>query len=52
VHGCLAGIDLRGDVYWSLIDNFEWIVGYRPTFDLIAVVLALAGRGGHATAGA
>ncbi len=35
---CLnAGLDVRGYIYWSAFDNFEWTLGYRPTFGLIAV---------------
>ena len=38
VANCLRdGIDVRGYIYWTALDNFEWIFGYRPTFGLIAV---------------
>ncbi len=38
VAACLRdGLDVRGYTYWSALDNFEWALGYRPTFGLIAV---------------
>jgi beta-glucosidase len=38
VHRCLQdGIEVRGYCYWSIFDNFEWGMGYRPKFGLIAV---------------
>jgi beta-glucosidase len=38
VLACLsAGIEVRSYLYWSLLDNFEWSLGYGPTFGLVAV---------------
>jgi len=38
VLACLAdGIRVEGYIYWSLLDNFEWALGYRPTFGLVEV---------------
>ena len=31
------GRDIRGYFQWSLLDNFEWNLGYRPQFGMVAV---------------
>ena len=31
------GVDLRGYMHWSLLDNFEWAYGWWPKFGLIEV---------------
>ena len=31
------GVDVRGYLHWTLLDNFEWVSGFKITFGLIAV---------------
>ncbi len=31
------GVDIRGYIYWTLLDNYEWMSGYAPTFGLVGV---------------
>jgi beta-glucosidase len=38
VLACLRdGLPVRGYLYWSLLDNFEWAFGYAPQFGIVAV---------------
>ncbi len=38
IQACIhEGIPVKGYMYWSLLDNFEWQKGFSKTFGLIAV---------------
>jgi len=35
---CIAdGVDVRGYMHWTFLDNFEWTAGFAKTFGLVAV---------------
>jgi beta-glucosidase/6-phospho-beta-glucosidase/beta-galactosidase len=31
------GYDVRGHLYWSLLDNYEWALGFEKRFGLVSV---------------
>lgn len=38
------GLPIEGYFYWSLLDNFEWLEGFRPRFGLFGVDYATMAR--------
>ncbi|CAN5140098.1 GH1 family beta-glucosidase [soil metagenome] len=45
VHGAMEqGVDLRGYMVWSFLDNFEWAEGYSKRFGLVYVDYATQKR--------
>jgi beta-glucosidase len=43
-HRLDAGAPIAGYFYWSLLDNFEWLEGFRPRFGLFGVDYATMAR--------
>jgi beta-glucosidase len=41
---CQEGVGVRGYFHWSILDNFEWVEGYRQRFGLIYVDFATQKR--------
>jgi len=39
------GVDLRGFMYWSLLDNYEWAHGFDKRFGLVAIDYTTQARG-------
>jgi beta-glucosidase len=45
VHRAIAaGVNVTGYFVWSLLDNFEWVWGYRPRFGLVYTEYASQAR--------
>jgi beta-glucosidase len=44
------GVDVRGYLHWSLMDNFEWAEGFRACFGLVEVDYATQKRSTRASA--
>ncbi|MEK9154654.1 MAG: glycoside hydrolase family 1 protein [Patescibacteria group bacterium] len=38
------GVDVRGYLYWSLLDNFEWDKGFWPRFGLVEIDYSAKGE--------
>jgi len=43
-HLVAGGVPVQGYFYWSLLDNFEWLEGFRPRFGLFEVDYATGAR--------
>jgi beta-glucosidase/6-phospho-beta-glucosidase/beta-galactosidase len=39
-----AGVDVRGHMYWSLLDNYEWALGFEKRFGLVEIDYATMER--------
>ncbi len=45
VHRALeSGVDIRGYLYWSLLDNYEWAFGFEKRFGLVEINYATQTR--------
>lgn len=38
------GVDVRGFMYWSLLDNYEWAHGFEKRFGLVEIDYATLKR--------